>query len=204
MKSYDLLIRICPLEYSKAFTRKLEELHYMGNCPPTGRYIRYIAVLKELIIGGFILRSTIPHMTCRDKYFDLYKYRIRGRIPDSKSEYWKLLNKILNMARAYIDKPFQGKGFGIKMIEEIEIQAIPLWKDKYNDDVIGIECQDIVTPEKAKLFTLNGWEFIGRTKGYSKRKRIPFGGPNRDCDNPIIGKLEIINPKWYVYAKKIE
>ncbi len=203
MSHIKIQIRICPKDLNKTFTEKLGKLHYLGNCPPTGRYIRFIAVFKGNIIGGFILRSTIPHITCRDKFFGLYNYRIKGRIPDSKSKYWQILNKIPNMARAYIDEPFQNRGFGIRMIREIEKQAISLWKKKYNDDVIGIECQDIAPPEKAKLFTLNGWKYIGKTKGYSKKKRVPFGGPNRDCDNPIIGKLEIINPQWYVYAKKL-
>lgn len=200
----NLILKICPKTYNKSFSEILDHLHYAGNCKPTGRYIRYLLELNREIIGGFILRSTIPHITGRDKFFGIYKYRVKGRIPNSKSEYWQYLNKIPNMARAFILPKYQGKGLGIQMIDVIEKNAIPLWEQKYDDKVIGIDCLDIVPPEKAKIFLLNNWKFLGKTKGYSREKRIPFGGHNRDQDNPIIGKMKIINPSWYIYAKKTE
>lgn len=204
MNYNNLIIKICPKTFNKSFSKILDKLHYAGNCRPTGRYIRFILKIDSEIIGGFILRSTIPHVTGRDKFFDIYKYRLKGRIPNSKSEYWQYLNKIPNMARAFILPKYQGKGLGIQMIKYIEKHAIPIWEQKYKDIVIGIDCLDIAPPEKAKIFLLNNWKFLGKTKGYSREKRVPFGGPNRDQDNPIIGKMKRINPSWYIYAKKYE
>lgn len=107
------------------------------------------------------------------------------------------------MARAYILKDFQGKGYGIKMIKLIESNAIDIWKKKYDDDVIGIDCLDIVGPEQAKIFLINGWLYVGTTKGFSRVKRKPFGGKIKDHDYPIIGKMERINPKWHIYVKNL-
>ncbi len=165
--------------------------------------MRFILEENQIIIGGFILRSTIPHVTLRDKFFNIYKYRKGGRIPNSKSEYWQILNKIPNMARAFILEKFQGKGYGKKMIEALETQAISIWKKKYKDDVIGIDCMDKEAPNKAKIFLKNGWKYLGMTKGFSHNKRQPFGGKIREQDNPIIGKMKVINPKWHIYVKKI-
>ena len=158
---------------------------------------------ERVWIGGLVVRSALPIVHCRDDYFGFTQYRVAGRIPDGKSIYWLHLNRIVNMARAFVNKEFQGLGFGSRMIRLLEDEGMKMWETKYDFRPIGIDCLDNAPPEKARIFLQNGWEFLGTTGGYSHPRGYKSGKVKLQA-KPIEGRMKQSSCKWYVYAKKLE
>jgi len=189
-------------EKSLKFNQALDRLHYAGRCHPVGRFVRFAVYESEDWVGGFVLRNTIPHVTCRDRFFGLYSFRRGGRFPSSRSGYWPLLNEIVNIGRIFVFPKAQGKGIGIRIVALAESSAIKYWKNLYDSEVIGLDCLDLATPEHAKIFANNSWTFLGRTTGHSRKGRRPSmrDSPKKHVDVPSLSK---IHPSWYVYGKCI-
>jgi hypothetical protein len=199
-----LHFRLCTKRKTgKKFTEALQQLHYAGSCKSVGRFLRLMLLDDSRWVGGLIIRNALPIVQCRDEFFGINQFRKSGRIPKSGSPYWDKLNRIVNMARAFIFEEFQGLGYGTKMIQLLETDAVKIWKRKYGFLPIGYDCLDNAPPEKAKIFLNNGWDFIGRTRGYS-HSRCYKPGKVKSQSNPISGRMEKSSFQWYVYTKKLD
>jgi hypothetical protein len=150
-----------------------------------------------------VLRNTIPHVTCRDQFFRLYSFRHGGRFPSARSKYWQLLNQIVNIGRIFVFPEFQGMGIGISIVGLAETTAIAYWRDIYDSKVKGLDCLDLATPKHAKIFTENGWAYLGRTTGNSRKGRLPSMRSHSKADVQTAPTLSKIHPSWFVYGKHI-
>lgn len=165
-------VEIRDSKWRALFNQALDKIHYAGSCQRVGRCMR-LAVLEEgQWVGGIVLGSTFPNILVRDKALGLRQYvedyKERGLSSPWASEntlYWEALQKIINHARTFIFPSFQGKGRGIKAHSLLLTEGVALWKAKYQDEVIGLD--NLCTDSDSRLFKENGWQFVGRTKGYT-------------------------------------
>ena len=190
-------------EESRAFNKNLDRLHYAGACHPVGRFLRLVLCDSGRWVGGFILRNTIPHVSCRDRFFGLYKYRSKGRFPRSDSPYWRRLNEIVNIGRVFVLPEFQGRGMGIRTVALAEHCAVQYWEELYDSRVVGLDCLDLAPPEKARIFTENDWSYLGKTTGHSRKGRPPSMKKQEKDKRTPAPSLTVIHPPWFVYAKRL-
>jgi GNAT superfamily N-acetyltransferase len=185
---------------SKAFNQTLKHLHYAGACYPVGRFLRLMVFERDSWVGGFVLRGTIPHVTCRDKFFGLYRFRRRGRFPAARSGYWRRLNEIVNIGRIFVFPEFQGMGIGAGIVRLASSCSKTYWKNMYDAPVRGLDCLDLAPPQHARIFTDNGWQFLGLTTGHSRDGRAPSMGQSKSARHKKLPSLSKIHRPWYVYG----
>ena len=187
---------------SQEFNDALVRLHSAGACHPVGRFLRLVAHESGAWVGGFVLRSTIPHVACRDRFFELYAHEKRGRFASSDSAYWRELNEIVNIGRIFVFPDFQGRGVGVAIVRIAESTAKKFWRELYQTRVRGLDCLDLAPPDKARIFTENGWTFLGRTSGHSRKGRRPSMRLESTVRRVALPSLTKINPSWFVYGKQ--
>lgn len=196
--------------WRRLFDLALDEIHYAGACQRVGRCMRLAIIEEGVWVGGIVLGSTFPNIKVRDEFFGLRKHienwRERGlRSPWARenAEYWRELQKIVNHARTFIFPRFQGAGRGIRAHRLLLTEGIALWKEKYHDEVIGLDTLSL--PMESRLFRDNGWVLVGQTKGYTSDRSRPFS-------KRAIGWKEVRNnvglrngsERWYVWVFKNE
>lgn len=160
-------------EMRRVFDLAAEEIHYAGACQRVGRCMRLAIVYQGEWIGGIVLGSTFPNICPRDEAFGLTKFlknwREQGLISPwarENHEYWNRLQFIVNHARTFIFPEFQDNGLGIKAHALLLTEGVQLWEERYNSPVYGLDT--LCTHPNSRLFAENGWQLVGRTKGYTR------------------------------------
>lgn len=105
----------------------------------------------------------------------------------------------------FIFPKYQGKGLGIKTHSLLLSKGTKIWEEKYNDKIYGFDTLD--NRPNSRLFLNNGWEMVGKTKGYSSdsncifSKRADKKGWNYIKNNKGLKKNDG-NVRWWIYVKK--
>ena len=193
------------------FDQAADEIHYAGACQRVGRCMRLAVVYKGEWIGGVVLGSTFPNIKPRDDAFGLSIFvkgwKEKGLISPwarENREYWAGLQLIVNHARTYIFPKFQGNGLGIATHALLLTKGRDLWEKRYGGPIYGFDT--LCTHADSRLFADNGWQLVGRTKGYSRDPNRVFSKRafKEDWDNikenAGLGKLEG-NRRWWIWVK---
>jgi hypothetical protein len=207
------LIEITDAAWRKLFDCALNEIHYAGACQRVGRCMRLAIMENGNWIGGIVLGSTFPNIRVRDEALGLRQYVVdwhaRGlRSPWAKENeaYWSSLQQIINHARTFIFPRFQLNGKGVLAHKLLLTDGIALWKNKYHDNVIGLDT--LCTHNDSRLFKDNGWTLVGKTVGYSSDPTQVFTKRAFQEDwktiknNVALGKVEG-SPRWFVWVRSI-
>jgi hypothetical protein len=194
------------------FDLACDDIHYAGSCRRVGRCLRLALTYRGEWAGGTVLGSPFPNVGARDRAFGLHQYthgyRVRGLISPWASEnrdYWDRLQHIVNHARTFIFPRFQGCGLGVRAVALLPTEAREIWQEKYPDDVIGFDTH--CTSPTSRLFLDNGWELVGRTKGFSRDAKHPFSSRAADAivsvrDNAALARRRR-NMKWWTWVLRI-
>ena len=173
------LVEVQDSGFKHLFDEALDEIHYAGSCSRVGRCMRIAAFSDREWVGGIVLGSTFPNILVRDEALGLRKHvaswKKRGlRSPWSRENtaYWSALQTIVNHARTFIFPRYQAHGLGIAAHRRLLTEGIPIWKRRYPGRVTGIDT--LCTHEDSRLFKDNGWQLVGRTKGYSSDPSVMF------------------------------
>ena len=89
----------------------------------------------------------------------------------------------------------------------LQKEGIALWKNKYNDEVHGLDT--LCTHNNSRLFKDNGWKLVGKTAGYisdpiktfSKRA---FRKDWQTVKNNVALKRIEGSTRWFVWVKRIK
>jgi len=193
------------------FDQAADEIHYAGSCQRVGRCMRLAIVYKREWAGGVVLGSTFPNIKPRDDAFGLSSFvrgwKERGLISPwarENREYWQGLQLIVNHARTYIFPAFQGNGLGIATHRLLLTQGRDLWQKRYGGSVHGFDT--LCTHPSSRLFAQNGWELVGRTRGYSRAPGQVFSKRAFEetwgniKENAGLRKLEG-SQRWWIWVK---
>lgn len=138
--------------------------------------------------GGTVLGSPFPNIGARDEAFGLTVYtrgsQHRGLISPWASEnrdYWDNLQRIVNHARTFIFPSFHGHGLGIRAIGLLPSAGKEIWEGRYGEGVMGFDTH--CTSPTSRLFLDNDWSLVGRTKGYSRDRRVSLS--NRAAEGEV-------------------
>ena len=158
-----------------------------------------------------MLGSTFPNIRPRDSILGLTRhvqgYRARGLSNAWASEnrdYWDRLQLIVNHARTFIFPRYQGRGIGIAAHRRLLTQGIDLWTEKYGGKVHALDT--LCTHAESRLFLENGWQLLGRTKGYSRDPQAIFSNRvfSEDWkhikDNAGLKKIRG-STKWWIWTR---
>jgi GNAT superfamily N-acetyltransferase len=156
----------------RMFDQTLDLIHYAGSCQRVGRCVRLCIYDRSTWVGGIVLGSTFANVHVRDQALGLKQLventRARGiRHPWSRENraYWSCLQHVVNHARTFIFPPFQGKGLGSLAHRELLRTGVSHWERRYSERVLALDT--LCTHPSSKLFLSNGWQLVGRTKGYT-------------------------------------
>lgn len=157
-------------DWRRVFDGALDELHYAGRCQRVGRCMRLLIIENGDWVGGVVLGSTFPNVGVRDEAIGLKPYvrdhQLRGlRSPWAREniDYWGRLQHIVNHARTFVFPECQGRGVGIRAHKQLLREGVALWEARYGP-VAAFDT--LCTNEDSGLFRRNGWNHVGRTKGY--------------------------------------
>jgi len=160
-------------ELRRVFDEAANEIHYAGACQRVGRCMRLAIVSQGEWVGGMVLGSTFPNIRPRDEAFGLTQFlknwRERGLVnvwSRENHEYWDNLQLIVNHARTFIFPKFQGNGLGVQAHALLLTEGVRLWEERYGGPVYGFDT--LCTHPNSRLFADNGWQLVGRTKGYTR------------------------------------
>ena len=203
-------VEIKDSQWLSLFDRALDEIHYAGSCQRVGRCMRLAVLEEDQWVGGIVLGSTFPNISARDEAFGLRQYLVGYKKRGLKSAwarentpYWKTLQKIINHARTFIFPRFQGNGRGIRAHSLLLTEGVALWEAKYQDDVIGLDT--LCTHSDSRLFKDNGWQLVGRTKGYTSDPSNVFSKEAFENDwehirNNVALKKTKGSTRWFVWV----
>ena len=193
----------------RLFDDACDAIHYAGSCKRVGRLLRLALVLDGEWAGGTVLGSPFPNIKARDEAFGLtqytHGYRDRGLVSPWASEnreYWDRLQLIVNHARTFIFPAFQGMGLGVSALAILPTAGRRLWEERYGQGVIGFDTH--CTSPTSRLFLDNGWELVGRTKGFARDRTVSFSG--RAADDKVVVKDNAgltrrrRNPRWWTWV----
>lgn len=195
------------------FDHVCQSLHYAGACRRVGRLMRLALVLNGEWVGGIVLGSPFPNLAPRDAAFGLKchvsDWAERGLTSPWAREnvlYWNGLNMIVNQARTFVFPEFAGRGVGIEAHGMLTGRGKRLWERRYGR-VIGF---DTLCPHpRSKLFSENGWQLVGRTKGYRRdpsltlSQRAATGNLEDVRDNAGLS-LPPRPKKWWIWVKVLK
>lgn len=189
------------------FDAALTALHYAGRCQRVGRCMRLLILNDGQWVGGIVLGSTFPNVECRDVAFDLKRY-VRETSARGLSSpwswrnhvYWSRLQAVVNHARTFIFPSMQGRGIGVEAHGLLLSAGVDHWRTWYPGPVIGLDT--LCDHADSGLFYRNGWEHVGRTKGYgSDRSTIFVASPDRPLRNNVA--LSRNSRPWEVWIKRL-
>lgn len=183
--------------------------HYAGACQRVGRCMRLCIWLDREWAGGIVLGSTFPAIAVRDAAFDLSRhargYRERGLVSAWASEnraYWDRLQTIVNHARTFVFPEFRGREVAVRAHAKLLTQGRQLWEAQYGGPISGFD--NLCTTPTSRMFSDNGWSYVGRTKGYSRdstrllSQRLSDAPSRRD--NAGLTTSEAAT-KWHVWVR---
>jgi len=195
----------------RMFDQTLDLIHYARSCQRVGRCIRLCIYERSTWVGGIVLGSTFANVDVRDQALGLKQLvqntRARGiRHPWSRENhaYWNCLQHVVNHARTFIFPPFQRRGLGKLAHRELLRTGVCHWERRYAERVLALDT--LCTHCDSKLFTSNGWQLVGRTKGYtsdpdqvfSKRAFGEEWGQIRH--NIALKRMGKNNIRWWVWV----
>lgn len=156
--------------------------------PPTRRLNWLIYETKTSnLIGAIGLASCVLAIKCRDDYIGWDK---DARIKNS--------NKVANNYRfCLIPKATELKNVGTMALKLLRIEGAKRWKEKYGDDLIGIETyvervDDGTLHRSGAVYKAENWKYVGDSTGNSIKKAPLKLWKNEDSAR---GRLARSNPE---------
>lgn len=195
------------------FDQACDAVHYAGSCRRVGRLMRLALLFDGSWAGGMVLGSPFPNIGARDAMLGLTAftrgYRDRGLVSPwarENREYWDRLQLIVNHARTFILPEFQGAGLGVKALSLLPTTGRRLWESRYGAGVIAFDTH--CTSPTSRLFAENGWELVGRTKGFARDPRRSFSKrvsaeELRVSDNAALTRRRK-NTRWWTWVLPLE
>jgi hypothetical protein len=180
-KNVDIHLEICENPNQNSIFRSIiNDYHaYIDAKDTCNRRINWIVRNRknEEILGAIGINSAILALGDRDRY-----------IGWNKEQRMKKLNNIANNYRfAMIFR-----GIGSQVLSALRKKAPEIWKLKYGDELVMLETL-VKPPWDGTVYKASGWEFVGRTKGYSISKlpiKLWKQGTGRRAELARAGKLD--------------
>ena len=100
---------------------------------------------------------------------------------------------------------FHGNGIGIAALQQLLTEGVRLWEEKYRDKVYALDT--LTDRGDSKLFINNGWQLIGKTKGYSSDPSKIFSKSSGDKYGEYIkNNVGLTNNsiRWFVWVKIVD
>ncbi len=204
-------VEVADSKWRRFFDEALDLTHYAGSCQRVGRCMRLAIVENSNWVGGIVLGSTFANILVRDEALQLRKYvrnyRRRGlKSPWARNnhKYWKALQRVVNHARTFVFPQFQGRGIGIRSHKLLLTEGVKLWEKKYGGKVFALDT--LCTENDSKLFSKNGWLFVGQTKGYSSDPKKTFSRHLARLKRKTFGSRHNVglrsgSTKWMVWVR---
>lgn len=166
-------------------------VHYSKPKGFVGRNICYAVLFNNSYYGAIVGGSSTLHLDGRDNYFSLTK--------ENKKEN---LNKIVNNIFFHIEKidnKYPIRWFSAAVLKMFRETIKIDWKLKYGDDIIGYETL-VELPRTGECYKKDGWELVGKTKGYTCKRE---GGKGTDnWSGKRVWDTNNLRPKL-VFCRKI-
>lgn len=165
------------------------ENHYSKPRGFVGRNICYAIYYDNIYYGHIVGGSATLHLPGRNEFFGIDKQKLNNVVNNIFYNVSIPTNKI----------KYPIRNFTTKVILEFENHIVQDWKQKYNDNVIGLETL-IELPRTGDLYIKAQWNIIGQTKGYTCKRTAGIGTDN--WSGKRIWNKTILKPKL-VLAKKV-
>jgi hypothetical protein len=207
------LVPVVSRDLRDIFDEACNRIHYAGACRRVGRCLRLAVVHKGEWAGGTVLGSPFPNIGARDEAFGLTAftrgYRERGLVSPWASEnreYWDRLQGIVNHARTFVFPQFQGLGLGVRVVSMLPSEGREYWESAYAGPVVGFDTH--CTSPTSRLFLDNGWELVGRTKGFSRDGKRVFSQRAAQAavtvrDNAALTRRRR-NVRWWTWVLRLD
>lgn len=193
----------------REFDAALDHLHYAGSCQRVGRCMRLLVMNSDgWWVGGIVLGSPFPNVHERDVALGLKthvkKAIAQGLHPWSRANvaYWTELQTVVNHARTFVFPDFQGQGVGIRSHQILLSLGIKRWKRRYPGPVKALDT--LCDASDSGLFRRNGWDHVGRTKGFESDPQSDFATVEGDTPEPRnnVG-LRKSGIQWEIWVKEL-
>lgn len=209
-------LSLVPQEYGRKgrpfrelFDAALSSTHYAGSCQRVGRCMRLAIVADGNWVGGVVLGSTFPNVGCRDEALGLKQFvqgrdRASSRSPwaAENTGYWSALQGVVNHARTFVFPEFQGRGIGISAHELLPTMGINVWRQRYAEPVWALDT--LCDQGDSGLFRRNGWQWVGRTKGYTSDTSTEFSVKQQVPGLRNNVGLRLSSRQWEVWVRSID
>ena len=143
----------------------LMEIHYSKPKGFVGRNICYLVYCNDVCYGAIVAGSSTRFLPGRNEFFEM-------TIKD--------LNKVINNIFFHLHKQenkYPVRNFGQKVLKLFRKTAQKDWEEKYGDKIMGFETL-VELPRTGEVYTRDGWELVGQTKGYTCKRTAGYGTDN--------------------------
>lgn len=141
--------------------------HYSKPKGFVGRNICYAILFDDVYYGAIVGGSATKHLAGRNSFFHQHGVRFE-------------LNNVVNNIFYHVEKRngrYPMRNFVSKVISQFRTQIEDRWFEKYGDEVLGFETL-VELPRSGDCYKRDGWELVGRTKGYTCKR---IGGKGTDA-----------------------
>jgi len=168
----DPLASLLPIELRRATTKAdrslwreyVERYHYLGYKRPFGAYLSYFIVSKardNRLLGCLLFSASAWELAPRDLWIG---WQRRDRI--------KRLNYIVNNSRFLIFPWVKVENLASHVLGLVTKSIVNDWQEVYGYKPVLIETFVDTTKNEGTCYQAANWEFLGTTKGGSRRDRL--------------------------------
>lgn len=143
------------------FHRLLHRLHYLKSLKPVGERLYYVAVdVRGEWLALLVFNAAAKHLKLREKWIGWTSAQARRR-----------LSLVTNNSRFLVLPHRTVPNLGTKVLRLVLDRLSDDWQARYGHPVLVVE--SFVDPEQfcGTLYTANGWEELGQTDGWGRRRR---------------------------------